>query len=71
MVWSRQVDARLDLENIVRQLSEKNSAVLALRAAGYYWKEVAQALGSSVAKVRYNFWREIREVRRKLEIAKK
>jgi DNA-directed RNA polymerase specialized sigma24 family protein len=66
--WSRQVDARLDLENIVRQLSERNSTVLALRAIGYNWKEVAQAFGTSVATVRNNFWREIREVRRRLQI---
>jgi DNA-directed RNA polymerase specialized sigma24 family protein len=64
--WSRQVDARLDLENIVRRLSGRNSTVLALRAAGHNWKEVAQLLGSSVAAVRNSFWREIREVRRKL-----
>lgn len=65
--WCRQVDARLDLEQIVRQVSERNSAVLALRAAGYNWKEVAQAYGTSVATVRNNFWREIREVRRNLQ----
>jgi DNA-directed RNA polymerase specialized sigma24 family protein len=69
--WSRQVDARLDLENMIRKLSERNSVVLALRAAGYNWKEVAQALGTSVATVRNGFWREIREVRRKLQIDEK
>jgi DNA-directed RNA polymerase specialized sigma24 family protein len=69
--WSRQVDARLDLENIVRKLSERNRVVLALRAASYTWEEVAQALGTSVATVRNGFWREIREVRRKLQIDEK
>ena len=69
--WSRQVDARLDLENMVRKLSERNSVVLALRAAGYNWKEVGQALGTSVATVRNSFWREIREVRRNLQIDEK
>jgi DNA-directed RNA polymerase specialized sigma24 family protein len=58
--WSRQVDARLDLENIVRKLSERSSAVLALRGAGYNWEEVAQLLGTSVASVRNSFWREVR-----------
>lgn len=66
--WSRQVDARLDLENIVRRLSERNSTVLALRAAGYTWEEVAQALGTSVATVRNSFWREVRDVKRKLQV---
>jgi DNA-directed RNA polymerase specialized sigma24 family protein len=64
--WSRQVDARLDLENIVRRLSDRNSTVLALRAAGHNWEEVAQLLGASVAAVRNSFWREVREVRQKL-----
>ena len=66
--WSRQLDTRLDLENIVRKLSERNRVVLALRAASYTWEEVAQTLGTSVATVRNGFWREIREVRRKLQI---
>jgi DNA-directed RNA polymerase specialized sigma24 family protein len=66
--WSRQVDARLDLENIVRKLSERNTTVLALRVAGYNWEEVAQLLGTSVAAVRNGFWREVRDVRRKLRL---
>jgi DNA-directed RNA polymerase specialized sigma24 family protein len=66
--WSRQVDARLELENIVRRLSEINSTVLALRGAGYNWDEVAQLLGISVATARNSFWREIRDVKRKLHI---
>jgi DNA-directed RNA polymerase specialized sigma24 family protein len=70
-VWTRQVDARLDLENIVRKLSERNTTVLALRAAAYTWEEVAQTLGTSVATVRNGFWREIEEVRRKLQVDEK
>jgi DNA-directed RNA polymerase specialized sigma24 family protein len=66
--WSRQVNARLDLENIVRKLSQRNSTVLALRAAGHNWEEVAQLLGISVAAVRNSFWREVEEVRRKLQV---
>jgi DNA-directed RNA polymerase specialized sigma24 family protein len=69
--WSRQVDTRLDLENIVRKLSERNSTVLVLRAAGYNWEEVAQGLGMSVARVRNSFWREVRDLRRKLRVDEK
>jgi len=69
--WGRQVDARLDLENIVRRLSERNSTVLALRAAGHNWEEVAQLLGTSVAAVRNSFWREVREVRQQLRADKR
>jgi DNA-directed RNA polymerase specialized sigma24 family protein len=64
--WSRQVNARLDLEKIVRRLSERNTTVLALRGAGYNWEEVAQLLGTSVGMVRNSFWREVREIRQKL-----
>ena len=70
-VWTRQVDARLDLENIVRKLSERNSVVLALRSAGYTWEEVARALGTSVARVRNGFWREVRDVTRKFQVYEK
>lgn len=62
-VWVRQVDARLDLERIVRQLSERNAAVLTLRSAEYEWKEIAQLFGVSVAAVRNSFWREIEKIR--------
>lgn len=61
--WIRQADARLDLQNIVRQLSERNGAVLMLRAAAYEWKEIAQLFGVSVAAVRSGFWREVEKIR--------
>jgi len=62
--WVRQVDTRLDFEKIVRRLSERNAAVLTLRAAEYEWKEIADLLGLSVAAVRNSFWREIERIRR-------
>jgi len=61
--WVRQVNARLDLESIVRQLSERNAAVLTLRAAEYEWKEIAHLFGVSAAAVRNSFWREIEKIR--------
>jgi DNA-directed RNA polymerase specialized sigma24 family protein len=64
--WVAQLNARLELENIVRQLSHRNANVLILRAAGYDWKEIADLLGTSVASLRNGFWREIRRLRREL-----
>jgi len=61
--WVHQVEALLDLERIVRQLSERNAAVLMLRAAAYEWKEIADLFGVSVAGVRSSFWREIEKIR--------
>jgi hypothetical protein len=69
--WSRRVNAQLELENIVRKLSGKNGTVLALRRAGYDWEEVAQKFGTSVTGIRNGFWREVREVRRKLQADEK
>ena len=59
----RQVNVRLDLESIVRQLSERNAAVLTLRAAEYGWKEIAQLFGVSAGAIRNAFWREIGRIR--------
>ena len=61
--WISQVNTRLDLERIVRQLSERNAAVLILRAAEYEWKEIAQLFGVSAAAIRNAFWREIGRIR--------
>jgi DNA-directed RNA polymerase specialized sigma24 family protein len=61
--WIRQVDAHVDLQNIVRQLSQRNGAVLMLRAAAYEWKEIAQLFGVSVAAARNSFWREVQRIR--------
>jgi DNA-directed RNA polymerase specialized sigma24 family protein len=62
--WVRQVEARLDLERIVRQLSDRNAAVLTLKAAAYEWKDIADFFGVSVAGIRNSFWREIEKIRR-------
>lgn len=64
--WSRQMDARLELEKIVRNLSEMNGMVLTLRHAGYNWEEVSERLGTSVTGIRNSFWREVKDLRKKL-----
>ena len=61
--WVSQADVRLQLEDVVRQLSARNGNVLMLRAAGYEWKEIAVVFGTSVASVRNGFWREIEKFR--------
>jgi DNA-directed RNA polymerase specialized sigma24 family protein len=64
--WLAQTNARLELEKIVRQLSDRNAEVLMLRTAGFEWKQIAQIFGDSVAAVRNSFWREIGRIRWKL-----
>jgi DNA-directed RNA polymerase specialized sigma24 family protein len=61
--WVAQAHTRLELERIVRCLSDRNANVLLLRAAGYEWKEIADLLGPSAAALRNGFWREITRIR--------
>jgi DNA-directed RNA polymerase specialized sigma24 family protein len=63
--WSSQIENRVDCERIVRLLSEKGRRILALRGAGYDWKEVATFLGTTPGAVKKSFLREIRELQRK------
>jgi DNA-directed RNA polymerase specialized sigma24 family protein len=60
----RRVNACLDLENIVQRLSDANSGVLMLRAAGFEWKEIAKIFGTSVATLRNRFWRELDKIKK-------
>ena len=61
--WVARSNARLDLEIILHRLSGRNAQVLVLRAADYEWKEIADLLGTSPARVRNSFWREIKKIR--------
>ncbi len=65
--WAHQVHAHLELDQVVRLLSEKSRTILALRYAGYTWKESAQVLGSSVAALRSAFWRDVARVKSALK----
>ena len=64
--WSRQIDARLELEEVVWRLCERSRTILALRYAGYTWKEAARLLGSSVPALRSAFWRDVTRVKSEL-----
>jgi DNA-directed RNA polymerase specialized sigma24 family protein len=61
--WVRRLNARLELETLVRGLSERNGQILMLRAAGFEWNEISRLLGASVAAIRNAYWREIRKIR--------
>ena len=65
--WTRQVHAHLEIDLIVRLLSERSRTILALRYAGYTWKEAAQMLGESVSPLRSAFWRDVGRVKRALK----
>lgn len=64
--WTRQVHAHLELEHILRMLCDRSRTVLALRYAGYTWKEAAKTLGVSVPALRSAFWRDVTRVKNEL-----
>jgi DNA-directed RNA polymerase specialized sigma24 family protein len=66
--WSRQIDARVDYERMIRLLSGRCRTILTLRDAGYEWKEIADVLGTTASAVKKSFFREIRELQVKLRI---
>src|SRR5436305_4393277 len=60
--WSSQIENRIDFERIIGLLTDRGRRVLALRDAGYDWKEVATLLGITPGAVKKSFLREIREL---------
>ena len=64
--WAKHIDARLDLEKIVRALSDRSRTILALRDSGYEWKEIAQVLGISVPAAKNALLRDLRRAKSKL-----
>lgn len=65
--WVNQADARLELEKLIRRLSQRSTEVLTLRAAGYEWEEIAELFETTVAAIRNSFWREIGKIRQRVE----
>ena len=65
--WAHQVHAHLELDQVVRLLCEKSRTILALRYAGYTWKESARLLGASVPALRSAFWRDVARVKSELK----
>jgi DNA-directed RNA polymerase specialized sigma24 family protein len=64
--WARQIHTKLELEQVVRLLGKRSRTILALRYAGYTWKESGKLLGTSVSALRSAFWRDVNGVRAKL-----
>lgn len=66
-IWRRQIQARIELEQVIKLLGEQSRRVLALRYAGYTWKETALWMGLSVTALRSAFWRDVTRVKRQVE----
>ena len=65
--WAHQVHTHLELEQVVRLLCERSRTILALRYAGYTWKESAKLIGASVPALRSAFWRDVARVKSELK----
>lgn len=65
--WAHQVHAHLELDQVVRLLCERSRTILALRYAGYTWKESGKLLGASVPALRSAFWRDVARVKCELK----
>lgn len=70
LTWTHQIHAQLALAQVVRLLCERSRTILALRYAGYTWKESARLLGTSVPALRSAFWREVDCLRTRLNASK-
>ena len=65
--WVHQIHAHLELDQVLRLLCERSRTILALRYAGYTWKESAKLLGKSVSALRSSFWRDVARVKCELK----
>lgn len=61
--WSETIESQLDIQNLIRHLSERNRTIVYLRRAGYAWKEVAALLCATVPELKSSFWRELVRLR--------
>jgi hypothetical protein len=64
--WRDEIDRRLFLEELARELDVKNRGILRLRIAGYDWKEIGRIFDISAAAVRQGFWRDVRKAHLRL-----
>ena len=64
--WRDEIDRRLFLEQLARELDNKSRSILRLRIAGYDWKQIAGMCGVSAPALRQGFWREVRKAHLRL-----
>lgn len=63
----REIHVRLELQELVALLSDRTRKLLALRYAGFTWKEISQTTNEPVASLRSSFWRDVDRVKRHLQ----
>lgn len=58
--WREEVDRRLFMERLGRELDDETIAILRLRLSGAGWNEIARVHHMKAATVRQSFWRNVR-----------
>jgi AraC-like DNA-binding protein len=61
-----EIDRRMFLKELARELDVENRGILRLRIAGYDWKEIGRMLGMSASTLRQGFWRDVRKAHLRL-----
>jgi|SRR5579859_5690419 len=58
--WLAEVDRRLFVEELARELDPRTRGILRLRITGYDWNEIGRIIHMSPSAARTAFWREVR-----------
>lgn len=69
--WRDEVDRRLFIEELGRELDSGTRGLLRLRINGFDWKEIGRMIGVSPEAVRRKFWRDVRKAHVRLMVAGK
>lgn len=69
--WSDEINRKLLIEELARELDTGTRGLLRLRIKGFDWKEIGRMVGLSPETVRKKFWRDVRKAYLHLMVAGK
>lgn len=69
--WRDEVERRLLIEELARELDPKTRGLLRLRINGFDWKEIGRMVGRTPEAIRRQFWRDVRKAYLRLMVAGK
>ena len=69
--WSDDINRKLLIEELARELDAGTRGLLRLRIKGFDWKEIGRMVGLSPELVRRRFWRDVRRAHLHLMVAGK
>ena len=69
--WRDEVERRLLIEELARELDPKTRGLLRLRINGFDWKEIGRMVELTPEAIRRKFWRDVRKAYLRLMVAGK